>query len=63
MVTQDVMERLSPNRKQLIDTLRLIDDDWVKQALTAVDEAFFEKAARLLLPHSSRLSRKMLIGE
>ena len=29
----------------------------------AINNAFFEKAARLLLPHSSRLSRKMLIGE
>ena len=62
MVTNSTYERLSPNRKQVIDTLRLIDDDWATQALTAVDDAFFEKAARIIHPHSHRLARKMLEG-
>jgi hypothetical protein len=62
MVTKSIYERLSPNRKQVIDTLRLIDDDWANQAIMAVDEAFFEKAARIIHPHSHRLARKMLEG-
>lgn len=62
MVTNSTYERLSPNRKQVIDTLRLIDDDWATQALTAVDDAFFEKAARIIHPHSHRMARKMLEG-
>ena len=67
MVTQDVMERLSPTRRQVVITLlsitTLSDDLWVVEVYDAINNAFFEKAARLLLPHSSRMSRKMLIGE
>ena len=67
MVTPDVMERLSPTRRQVVITLLSItspsDDHWVVEVYDAINNAFFEKAARLLLPHSSRLSRKMLIGE
>ena len=67
MVTQDVMELLSPARRQVVITLLSIttpsDDPWVIEVYDAINNAFFEKAARLLLPHSSRLSRKMLIGE
>jgi len=67
MVTQHVMERLSPTRRQVVITLLSIttpsDDPWVVEVYDAVNNAFFEKAARLLLPHSSRLSRKILIGE
>ena len=59
MITDATYEWLSPNRKQVIDTLRLIDDDWVTQALTAVDDAFFEKAARIIHLHSHRLARKL----
>ncbi len=62
MITDTTYERLSPNRKQVIDTLKLIDYDWAKQALMAVDEAFFEKAARIIYPHSFYLARKMLEG-
>lgn len=62
MITDVTYERLSPNRKQVIDTLKLIDDDWATQALTALDDAFFEKAARIIHPHSHRLARKMLEG-
>ena len=66
MVTPDVMEQLSPTRRQVVITLLSItsvsDDPWVVEVYDAVNSAFFEKAARLLLPHSSRLSRKMLIG-
>ena len=67
MVTQDVMERLSPTRRQVVITLFSItspsDDPWVIEVYDAINNAFFEKAALLLLPHSSRLSRKILIGE
>ena len=67
MVTQHVMERLSHTRRQVVITLFSItspsDDPWVVEVYDAINNAFFEKAARLLLPHSSRLSRKMLIGE
>ena len=67
MVTPHVMERLSPARRQVVITLFSItspsDDLWVVEVYDAINNAFFEKAARLLLPHSSRLSRKMLIGE
>ena len=67
MVTPDVMERLSPTRRQVVITLLSItsvsDDPWVVEVYDAINNAFFEKAARLLLPHSSRLSRKMLVGE
>ena len=67
MVTPDTMERLSPTRRQVVITLLTStapsDDPWVVEIYDAVNNAFFEKAARLLLPHSSRLSRKMLIGE
>lgn len=62
MITDATYERLSPNRQQVVDTIRLIDDDWAKQALMAVDEAFFEKATRIIHPHSHRLARKMLEG-
>ena len=67
MVTPHVMERLSPTRRQVVITLLSItspsDDPWVVEVYDAINNAFFEKAARLLLPHSSRLSRKMLMGE
>lgn len=67
MIRPDTMERLSPTRRQVIITLLSItspsDDPWVVEVYDAINNAFFEKAARLLLPHSSRLSRKMLIGE
>ena len=67
MVTSDTLERLSPTRRQVVITLLSItspsDDQWVVEVYNAINNALFEKAARLLLPHSSRLSRKMLIGE
>lgn len=62
MVSDITFNRLSPNRKHVVDTLRLIDNDWTKQALNAIDEGFFEKAARIIHPHSLRLARKMLEG-
>ena len=67
MVIPHVMKRLSPTRRQVVITLLSIttpsDDPWVVEVYDAVNNAFFEKAAQLLLPHSSRLSRKMLMGE
>lgn len=67
MVTKEVYDRLSPNRQQVIDTLASLthpdEDVWVKQVYAAVNDGFFEKAGRLIWPHSSRLSRKMLMGE
>ena len=67
MVTQEVYNRLSPTRRQVVITLLSItspsDDPWIVDVYDAINNGFFEKAARLLLPHSSRLSRKMLIGE
>ncbi len=66
MVSETTFNRLSPNRKQVIDTLRVMtdptDNPWVIEVYAAVDEAFFEKAARIIQPHSSRLARKMLEG-
>jgi hypothetical protein len=62
VITDTTYERLSPNRKQVIDTLRVMDDIWVSEVFAAVDEAFFEKAARIIHPHSHRLARKMLEG-
>lgn len=67
MIRPDTMERLSPTRRQVVITLLSItspsDDLWVVEVYDAINNAFFEKAARLLLPHSSRLSRKILMGE
>jgi len=67
MIRPDTMERLSPTRRQVVITLlsnpTLSDDPWVVEVYDAINNAFFENAARLLLPHSSRLSRKMLMGE
>ena len=52
MVTPDVMERLSPTRRQVVITLLSItspsDDHWVVEVYDAINNAFFEKAARLL---------------
>jgi hypothetical protein len=62
MITDTTYEQLSPNRKYVIDVLRLMDDNWVLRVFTAVDEGFFEKASRIIYPHSSRLARKMLEG-
>lgn len=62
VIPKEVYDRLSPNRQYVVDTLDTIDDEWAKQALTAVDDAFFEKAARIIHPHSHRLARKMLEG-
>lgn len=67
MIRPDTMSKLSPTRRQVVITLLSItsvsDDPWVVEVYDAINNAFFEKAARLLLPHSSRLSRKMLMGE
>lgn len=66
MVSETTFNRLSPNRKQVIETLKVMtdqtDNPWVIEVYAAVDEAFFEKAARIIKPHSSRLARKMLEG-
>jgi hypothetical protein len=66
MVSDTTFNRLSPNRKQVIDTLKImtdpIDNPWVIEVYAAVDDALFEKAARIIHPHSSRLARKMLEG-
>lgn len=62
VIQKEVYDILSPNRQYVVDTLDIIDDEWAKQALTAVDNAFFEKAARIIHPHSHRLARKMLEG-
>lgn len=62
MVTDATYERLSPNRQYVVDKLRLTNDEVTKQALTAVNDGFFEKAARIIHPYSHRLARKMLEG-
>lgn len=64
MVTKDVYDRLSPNRQQVIDTLNTLYDppEWVRQVYAAVNDGFFEKAGRLIWPHSTRLARRMLDG-
>lgn len=66
MVSKDTMKRLSPNRKFVIQNLLLWYDSgenpWVTEVYEAVDDAFFEKAARIIHPYSHRLARKMLEG-
>lgn len=62
MVSKTTYERLSPNRQYVVDKLRLTNDEVTKQALTAVNDGFFEKAARIIYPHSFYLARKMLEG-
>ena len=66
MVMKEVYDRLSPNRQQVIDTLVSLthpdEDVWVRQVYAAVNDGFFEKAGRLIWPHSTRLARRMLDG-
>ena len=66
MVTHEVYDRLSPNRQYVIDTLVSLthpdEDVWVRQVYAAVNDGFFEKAGRLIWPHSTRLARRMLDG-
>lgn len=66
VIPKEVYDRLSPNRQQVIDTLTSLthpdEDVWVRQVYAAVNDGFFEKAGRLIWPHSTRLARRMLDG-
>ena len=65
MVTDTTYERLSPNRKQVIRDLWLIDivtSPWINKVYEAVEDGFFEKASRILSRHMPALSKKMLEG-
>ena len=65
MVSKDTMERLSPNRQQVIRDLWIIDivtSPWINDVYDAVEEGFFEKASRILESVSPDLAKKMLEG-
>lgn len=66
MVSDVTFNRLSPNRKQVIQDSWLIDivtSPWINEVYEAVEDGFFEKASRILSDyHMYDASKKMLEG-
>lgn len=66
MVTQETYNRLSPVRQHVIDTIAELtnpnEDVWVNRVYDAVNDGFFEKAGRLIWPHSTTLAKRMIHG-
>ena len=64
-VKMSVLIKLNHMRQAVVVELEksYSNTDWVNEVYDAINDAFFEKAAKIMEPHVPILAKRMLTGE